>query len=178
MTKKSTTKKTYIIIAAALLIVSGCGFYAYKRSQQQPAPASVKTYPGPTEEEKQEAQNNKEALIKSNEERTTPQTNPDGQKKSVTPVVTSAYQVDANITITAYTPGIFENGGTCTMKATKSGQEVTKTSEAFANATTTDCAPFLLKKADFPLVGDWSVVVSYSSPTAEGVSQSKTLTLQ
>lgn len=189
MVKKASSKKNVIIALLAVVIVAGAGLsywqFVYKPNQAKKAaekqaqewkPNTI-NYGPPTDKEKQEAQANKDALVQSNAEKTkpTPVTN---QKKPVTPVITAANQNSNQVTVTAYTPTIFENGGKCTMTATKGSKKVTKTNDAFANATTTDCAPFLMQRSDFPESGDWNITVSYNSSTAEGTSQAKTLTIQ
>ncbi len=84
-------------------------------------------------------------------------------KKVVTPVITSASADN----VSAYVPGVFEDGGTCTMKATLGSQTITKTSTGFENASYTSCPPIDPQLSS----GNWVVTVSYSSNTAQGESQ-------
>ncbi len=103
---------------------------------------------------------------------------PGSPKKIVQPVIVSASQNEQEVSIRAYTPGIFEDGGSCNMTATQGTRKVTKTNEAFANVSTTDCAPFIMNRSEFPSAGEWNVVISYSSASAAGESQGKTLSLK
>jgi len=82
---------------------------------------------------------------------------------------------DTEIEIDSHVNGIVEDGGTCTLTATLSGQTVTKTVTAVRNADDTSCPAFILNPSDFPSSGTWNIQVSYSSATYSGTSQSQTL---
>lgn len=174
------TKKLVAIIVALLVVIAVGGYFFYDRvlnREENTTPTEqAQQYPGPSPEEKKEAEDNKEALLKRNEERLKPDTSTG--VRAVTPVITTSSQNGDQVTITAYVPGIFENGGSCTMKATRGDKTVTKTSEAFANATTTDCAPFFMNKSEFSPVGEWDITITYKSSKAEGTSQPGVLAVQ
>jgi hypothetical protein len=178
MAKKIPHKKLLLIAIPLIILLGGGAVYAYqKKHTEKPAdPVSTQQYSGTTDQEKDATESRKQQLIEENNKKTTPDTNTG--VKPVAPVITTANQNGQDITITAYTPGVFENGGTCTLTATNGSSKVIKTSEAFANATTTDCAPFFMKRTDFPTVGSWQLVVNYHSSKAEGNSATKVLTVQ
>ena len=168
------TKRTLLLIGVALVLLIGGGFaYAQFRDEQpsdQPVVDDTSEQNDdyinlnpPTEEEKQETEANKKALA---EDRPSPPPTSNG-KKQVTPVITSATASEVN----AYVPGIFEDGGTCTATATRGSQIETTSSSGFENYNTTSCAPLKFSPA---LSGSgWSVVVSYSSSTAQGKSEAE-----
>jgi hypothetical protein len=78
----------------------------------------------------------------------------------------SAGTVQAN----GFAAGVLENGGTCTLTLSRSGEEVTATSTASADASTTTCG--LLESDPGVGPGTWNAVLTYSSGHAHGTSQS------
>lgn len=158
-----------MLTAAILLVIAGGAWAlkAYDKTQKTNDTAGDGSYVNlspPTEEEKQETQAHKKELSNS----PSPSTTNEG-KKQVTPVITSANQDQ----ISAYVPGVFEDGGTCTATLTKGSKTVTKTSEGFKNVSYTSCAPINVS-GSFPEKGTWSVVVIYKSSAAEGTSKPTT----
>lgn len=118
-------------------------------------------YGPPTETEKKETEAHKQSLA--NEQNSPPPITSSG-KKQVDPIITSVYGSE----VRSYVSGVIEDGGTCTATATKSGASaVTGSSTGFFDAAYTGCLPISLALSG----GGWSVVVSYSSSTAEGKSQ-------
>ena len=150
-------RKHILILIAGLLILS-TGVWAIT-AYNQPAKSGDKTPEGgssvnlnsPAEEEKNSAQDNPAAQT--------------GTKKKVSPIITSADKQS----VYAYVPDIIEDGGTCTATFSYGQDKVTASSQAFSNVSYTSCKRIAL---DSPLTisGTWSVVVSYSSATAEGKS--------
>lgn len=168
-------KKKNVIVAAvfASLVLGGVAAYVYSQKD-----TGKTKYPGATAEERAETEARKPQLIKDNEAKTTPNDrSASTTPQTVTPVITSAGPEDGKVVVAAYIPGIFEEGGTCKLEATKDGLTVAATSEAFANVSTTNCAPFRLERSQFASSGTWSVRVSYQSESATGVSANQTLVL-
>lgn len=168
MIKKShrRSKIKIVIIAAALLIAVGGSAYMlirHNRSKIVPTTASGAKLAPATKEEKLDSSNNKDRIV---QDQQNSQTKPDG-KKSVTVIITSA----SSNTVNAYVIGVFEDGGTCTAKFTQGSTVVARTSTGFSNASYTQCAPIT---PNLPNNNQWSMVVSYSSPTASGNSQTQT----
>lgn len=122
-----------------------------------------------TEDEKQQADQNKERLAetKQESEATIPSDGqtPSSNKKSVKPTVTEA----SRSSVKGYITGIFEEGGVCTATFTKDGSTLTKTSDGFQNASYTQCSPIDLP-SDFLAPGKWAVTLSYSSTQSAGES--------
>jgi len=184
MVKKSRHIKKPLLIAIGIVIVlavAGCLLWKHHKDveAQKPHPPHPINYNPPTQEEKDQTQAHKEELSQqSNQSSGSGSTGTSAGAQSVSPVITNASQLNQQITVNAYVPGIFEDGGTCTATFTKGGATVTKTSQGFANVNTTSCAPITANRSEFSSSGDWQVIVSYSSSKASGSSQSKVVTLQ
>jgi len=97
------------------------------------------------------------------------------------PVVVDGSDVDVSITYYGFDPvtervevggfvaGIVEEGGSCTLTLSGGGQTVTGTSEALADATTTDCGAVAVPGDELG-DGTWQAVLSYSSADHSGSS--------
>jgi hypothetical protein len=73
------------------------------------------------------------------------------------------------VEVNAFVVGLVQDGGTCTLELTGSGDPVSVQAPAQADASTTTCG--LLTTAGTVVdPGTWKAVVSYSSPMATGVS--------
>lgn len=162
-------KKNKILFGVAVLLIIGLGgFFTYdKLNDSTTIPTAPKeeqkiNYEPPTDTEKQETQTNKDEIVQDQQNTT----NPTG-KKQVNVTITNA----TTSNVSAYVTGIFEEGGTCTATFTQGSTTITRTSLGFQNASYTQCAPIT---PDLPSGDSWSVVVSYSSPAAEGQSAAKT----
>ena len=166
------SRNKLLFILVLVLLFAGVGAWAWHHHDNQKTniptngnpKVATKPYVNlspPTAQDKQDTQNHKQELTQSNQP-TTP-TNSDG-KKAVTPVVTSS---SVNF-INGYVAGVFEDGGICTYKITNdsTGQVINQTSQGFENASYTSCTPVHPNLSS----GSWSVVLSYSSSTAEGSS--------
>lgn len=173
ITKKLKSKKmllaggAVVALAAVFMILELTGTTHVFRKEKVDTPSSANdqtiNYGPATEQEKQESEARKNDI--GQQPSPTPPS-PSG-KKQVVPVVVSADKEGAN----AYVSGIFEEGGTCTAKfTTTNGDSIEATSSGFQNSNYTSCAPIKLN-GPLNIKGDWTVVVSYSSATAEGSSQ-------
>src|SRR5688572_5096934 len=124
---KKLTKQQVLIGATGLLIVlAAAGIFINKSRNTDTAESPQTTndnsginYGPPTEEEKAQAEKHKEDLARQMAQGSQSSSS---QKKQITPVITNASQSGQEITINAYIPGIFENGGTCTVTFTKGSQ--------------------------------------------------------
>lgn len=183
--KKILRKKVLIpiIVIAICGIAAGVYFGFIKdNSPKSSTPASTVevanqdiNFDPPTEEEKKENEKAKDEKINANPTPSVPVVN---GKRQVTPVVTYAMQEGQQITINSFVSGVVEDSGTCTATFQLNGLTVTKTTEGFANATTTNCSPFFIGRADFPKPGDWQLTLSYASGNASGSAAPKTVTIQ
>jgi hypothetical protein len=75
-----------------------------------------------------------------------------------------------------FVAGVLEDGGTCTLTLTRGGQEVSATSAATADATTTVCG--LLETPPGIAAGTWHAVLAYESSDAAGTSRSTEVTVR
>ena len=187
--RKNFLKKKVVIIAGvsavALLLVGG-GWYAWQRQNTSISTtptvaeneAAVKTETQPQQEATPAASNENSESAKNGETSTTP-TAPSG-KKQVTPSISYVGYADAakqQVEVDAFVQGVLEDGGTCTMTATKGGQKVTAQSTGRANVSQTRCENIIVDRAKFPSGGTWSVVVTYESATASGASAPQNMEL-
>jgi hypothetical protein len=168
------------IALVVVLFLIGGGVWALRDDSQEPAatgttgtklpePEAEKPYVNlnaPTKTDKQETDAHKDELTN---QQNKPTTNPSTGKKDVTVIVTSADQSY----VRAYAQGIVEDNGACTATITKGSQTYTQTSQGFSNVSQTNCA---IDVSSLQLGSSgWSVVVSYSSATSSGKSQSYTV---
>ncbi|RTK95171.1 hypothetical protein EKI60_01805 [Candidatus Saccharibacteria bacterium] len=166
--KKTTSRKKLAIAGALVILVAGGSVAVWELSNRDSDPASTERKPtinyGPaTDTEKKEADANKDRIVKEQEQNNPSPETPSG-KKAVTPTITSTTG-----SIKAYVSGIFEEGGTCTATFSKGDSKLSRTSVGFQNVSYTQCAPIDISDG-FLSPGTWSLVVSYSSATAEGSS--------
>lgn len=176
--KHKITKKVVIISVAAALVLGGGVAFAYQKVATRDDKPTEVTTPSdtPTFSDGAPTEDEKQALIERNEQRVNP--SPTEGKRSVSPVITSASQAGNEVTISAYVAGVVEEGGTCTLKATKGSLTVTKSVTGVGNATTTNCPPIFVSTSEFSETGEWTATVSYESAKASGSSQSKTFTVK
>lgn len=166
-TSQISKVKTPLILAVCLVALGGAGYLAirhYHKPVASQAPAGVNLNPA-TEQEKKESEDIKNQSAGQSQ---TPSTQTTAGKKQVSVVVTNASSDSVN----AYVTGVFEEGGVCTATFTQGSTTITRTSTGFRNVSYTQCAPI---SSNLPNSSPWSVIVSYSSATAEGKSQPQTL---
>ncbi len=174
--KKNSRKALLISGVCLIVVVVAAGTYVYVHNKNQSKikdttgqinPDDI-NYSPPTETDKAEVDANKQNV--SNQINNDNQAPASGQKQ-VTPVITSPVpSPGTNSTqtrVTAYIPGIFEDGGTCTATI-KGAKTITQTSSGFKNVSTTDCEPMNISLTP----GQWTITLSYSSATAKGQSNS------
>lgn len=124
-------------------------------------------YSGPTDAENKETQALKDKIANESQ----PSTVPNGTKRTVTPVITSASATE----VRSYVPGVAEDNGTCTATYTKDSNTFKKSSIGFINASSTTCTVIETMRSEFSIPGTWSVSISYTSATVQGVSNTTTL---
>lgn len=156
-------KLTILIIAIIILAIAGAGYYFafYRSTPQTSAGKSRNTvnYSGPTTEEKQ-AGNEQKAI--------------DAQRNSSTAkpttanlVITNTSQSDTVVRVRALVSNIVESSGTCTTKLQMGNTVATKVTQAFPDASTTQCGAIDFDKASVP-AGTWNITVNYTSPSSTG----------
>ena len=172
----SRSKRQVAAVVFATFLVAGTGAaWVYARRNTAPLaveknPVETINYTPTSPVEKKETEDHKETLIKELQAIKQNSSNPTGTsgKKSVIPTITDA----SSTTVRAYVTGVFEEGGTCMATLTKDGVTKTKSAPAFGNASYTQCEPIELDNG-FLSSGNWQLVVSYTSNTAQGSSTSR-----
>lgn len=101
------------------------------------------------------------------EDKTTIRSN---DRSIVNPVITSWFQNDEGITVLSRVPGVFESGGTCTLKLSKAGNIVSASKLGIANVSEVSCGTITIP-GDKLTAGEWVANVYYSSPSAKGSSK-------
>jgi hypothetical protein len=74
-----------------------------------------------------------------------------------------------------FAAGVIEEGGTCTLTLTRGDDEVTATTTAVADASTSTCG--LLETGTGLETGTWDAVLTYSSDRARGESEAMEVTV-
>ncbi|MGY2067549.1 hypothetical protein [Blastococcus sp. SYSU DS0619] len=76
----------------------------------------------------------------------------------------------SSVVVGAVVAGIIESGGTCTLTVAQGLTELTASSKGVADASTTTCGRMSVPGEDMD-AGEWTALVSYESPAADGESQ-------
>ena len=183
-TKRSKRALILAIVMVGIVAVAGGIMLWQHHKPSKPTVAnkpialpSTVNYGPPTQAEKQESQQNKDSIVQE-QQSPTPVPSPTNPK-SVTPVITRVTQSGDTVSVAAYIAGVVESTGSCQLQATHAGSApVQQTSAGFSDATTTDCTVFSIPRSQFGAAGAWTFTVSYTSPDAQGTSQTVTQTLQ
>lgn len=172
--KQKSSKRTLItvLIILTLLIGASIAAFIYNDAQQPPEPRDEGSinYDPPTQEEVEESQDAKKQL--SENENKKPEVDPETKKKVAQVGVANTYTSDDSLEIRAFTPTVVEGGGTCTAKLTKGSAIISGSSEAFVDASTSQCRPIIIPLSKFPQAGVWKLTVTYESTNYSGASPS------
>ena len=178
LSRRFLSKKLLLIGAALLLVVAAGATYHFTRSSN-PSPSTTQNKPKiapyvnlnpATDQQKQQSQNAKDAIVAQQDQQAQKAADTSGAKSAVTPVITHA---DSSV-VNGYISGVFEDGGTCTATFTENGDTKSFTSAGFENVSVTNCPPIHLSGLSS---GSWTLVLSYSSSTASGSSASQTVSV-
>ena len=182
--KKSAKKYVPIVLIAVILLAGGWITYTYLSKTWPFTSSDSKTsstsdgtsinYDPPTDQEVDESQDAKKRDNQEEQSKDTDKT-PTDQKKSIDVGISYADISGKNLEIRAFTNNVIEGTGTCTATVVMKGMEnmegmrVTKSSEAFIDATSTLCRPIYIPTSQLHS-GTWEVSVKFSSPDREGTS--------
>ena len=179
---KSKKLLATLVIAAILLVGAGTVFalqLTHPKAQPVASPDSKinkVNYGPPTKQEQAAGDAQKEQDIarqKAIDQSPTPST------AQVVVTDASYQQFDGNVVeIRAYIANIYEDGGQCTATLTLNGQAVTQTSTGFKDVKTTQCPTISIPRTNFPLAGNWQVIVKYTSTAVTGQSNPQTVVVK
>lgn len=187
--KKRT--KTKVLVITALVVVAlliGGLTYAYFQkvwpfaSTQKNVATDTKTdtntvnYDPPTNQEVKDSQDGKKNSDNTSDD--SPKKDDTGSsttkpKKTASVGIAYADVNGNNLEIRAFTNSVIEGTGTCTATATMVGMsdmKVTKSSEAFIDASSTQCRPIYIPLSQLHS-GSWKVSVKFASPDYTGKSE-------
>lgn len=165
------TRKTTLVILLIALLAGGSAFVytqtqdTDKQSEKQAQQDGEINLEPPTEEEERAGDEQKEEIVEQQEHASQP---PD--KANL--VIADAGQYDNQIEIRAFVTNIIE-AGTCTFTFTKDGASIIKRTDAFEDASTTQCGALDVPRSEFATAGTWTVSVRYESPNASGKAEHK-----
>jgi len=177
------SKKIIILAVVALLIVAAVLFVRQRQQYHTTAVATLTgasstiNYDPPTKQEQQAANNQKATNDAKQDAIDQAQTT----KQPVSIIVSDAtyYQFDGNqVEVRAYISNLYESDGVCTATLTHNDKTVTKTSNAFKDAKTTQCGALDIPRSEFSDPGDWQLVVSYASALSSGQSKSQIVSIK
>ncbi len=179
---KLFSSKRFLIITTLLVICSiAIGYYYFNNKSDQTVtvttPETTQTelanqdinLDPANDVEKQEAQDTKSNIVNP----ATPTVDSNTGKKKVTPVITYFGQDGEQISANVFVGGITEDGGSCRYDLTNGNLKIAKVTEAFNNASTTNCAPLIIQRDEFKASGKWVLSVSYNSNSSTGSSEQK-----
>lgn len=163
------------VIALAVALFTLAGVLIYQRmthNTERPTASSsdsetINLNP-PTEQEKQDAEDNKQRLI---QDESTPLPRPsDGSKQTVSPVLGFLRQAaDKSIEANGYITEVVEANGICTLTLEKGGVKVTQEKQALPDAQSTICGLIKIDRNRLS-PGEWKGYLSYSSSKYQGTS--------
>lgn len=165
--KRTISKRSWILLASGLLVLLLVGtgivwFLNIDSSEEGSYNTTSEELSGEVEYSGVKASAVAENKTEGSQASTAKQTLPVG--------ISFAGIVDNNVEVRAFISGIIEGNGTCIATFSKDGVEITESSPAFIDATTSQCEPIQIPKSRFTSSGVWTLVVSYSSTDAEGKS--------
>lgn len=172
--KKDQRNKILVAVAVALVLLFGTILFLRRTTSNfEEHPQALESqetvnYGPATEEEKQQAINNKKRI---GEEQAGNQL-PTGAKRIVKPTINFVEQNGNQVELGAFVPGVFEDGGQCKASFTKDGNTISKMVIASKEGSATYCPIISIPVSEFPEKSEWSAVISYDSPSSSGVSDS------
>lgn len=175
---KSTQKKKYIIVVAVLVIVlaiAGASYALISRNTPDSSTDTTNTpgsvnYNPPTDQETDSSQDGKKDSTDGNKDDENSNGDTPSQKKTAQVGIANTYKTSNSLEIRAFTPSVVEGTGTCTATLIKGSLSVSKSAEAFIDASTSQCRVITIPLSEFGEKGAWTLTVTYSSPAYAGTS--------
>lgn len=184
-----TTKKT-LAVALSVLLVGGVSYGVYA-SQKDLWPFSSNNTKmasdnqvndtdevnPPEQADESDSQSTKKSYVEESKSSEPQTSTTSSEKEKVDVGVSFADIYDGKLEVRAFTSGVIESG-TCKVvaKHTDNGSVVTESSQAFIDASTTQCAAVYIPVEKLS-AGEWRVYVEFSSESHRGVSESRKVTI-
>jgi hypothetical protein len=165
--KLSRIGKKKIIIGLVVVVLAGGGTAVWaltRNDNPKPLKVGEVNYGPPTKAEKKETDEHKKQLEDDQNNQST------DSKPKIGVVITYLSKTEAR----GYATGVFEDGGTCTLTLTKGSAKITGTSTGIMDVNKTTCGPISIDQNQLT-PGDWTAVLSYSSASGSGSSESQKL---
>lgn len=174
---RKISKKMGAALILIALVLTGLVVWLWPdKSNKSPASQGSSGSSPASPAEQKEAEQNKDAIQQRQalQEKHGETPSPSTQGSS-NPVITYAGQpqTGGQVVVNAYMPNVYEDNGTCTLTLTKGSNKVVKSVTGFKNVRNTSCQPFNVERSELASSGEWTAVVAYSSPSANGSSQTK-----
>lgn len=184
--KSRATPKKWVLVAVTVVITAILIFVALVANgvidipflKKDQSPTTNINYGPPTPEELKETNSFKDEQAKDTEDDTVnSSTSP--QPTTVTPIMTSWGQNKQTkaVEVAGFISGVYESGGTCTLKLVLGETVLTESRTAIQDAQTTNCGLISITR-DRLQPGTWKVTLTYDSPTAQGVSSANEVILE
>lgn len=182
--KSNLVNKGLIIAVTVGLVLCGGLLYWFhfkdtssiKPATQQPAGNSLVNSEPATAAEKNDSEAHKDEIINQQAQQSNVQ--PNGKRSVAVSVSIDPQNGDGSLEVYAQISGIVEDGGTCTLNATQGTQNFSQKVSSIANASTTNCAQFVIPRSSFTSAGTWNFTVSYLSNNAQGMSTPKSVEIK
>lgn len=175
-------KRMAIAVGIVTIVVAGGSVFAWKALQDETVvlpenPTGEINYNPPTQTELKETEQHKDDLVKRSQNTENSSQNSGSVKKNVNPVITSASVEGDSVVIASFVEGIFEEGGTCTVRLTQGTNVASKQVEAIPNVSTTSCKRVTFSRSELSGSGTWTATVTYESSSSKGISSQKEVVL-
>lgn len=177
------TRSRILVATFCTILIGAGGLVVYKvrsgNTANQDTPGSRTPgntiYSPTTEEERKETEQFKKEL-EANQNSASQPTNQSGQGKiTATVVITSLQFVEQTVKISGFVSNVFEDGGTCTLSLSATGQTVEATSQGVADVNKSSCPEISIPKTSLKSGVTYTAKLSYTSSAASGTSQSQTI---
>lgn len=171
--KRSKIPTFFGLIAIAVVLVTAYGVMAYAQSwwpfsSYTPAQDNSIYYGPPTDHELEHNQDAKKDAYESKTDEQEPETQ---DLKSVEVGISFADVMGDNVEIRAFIPGVVEGDGTCYATLTHQGVNVSESSKAFIDSSTSQCRPIKIPLNKFQMGGQWDLTITYKSSKSQGKSE-------
>jgi len=181
--KNKLHSKKSILISTLTLLTVGIGIYyaVVHRNNKDVSEALIQTeetgyinLSPPTEQDAQEADQNKERISQpeKEEEPDDPSTN------SASLIITYAGQYNGDVEAASFVQGTFEDGGRCIYALSKDLVIIEKTSTGVADVSNTLCPAVKFPRTEIPSPGDWNLKVTYESASTAAASDVKVISVE